>query len=105
MRLGVLLLHLTFFGCQLVYPLPDSSHHGEGEHDKRDMTMPAIPRSGLVMVETEFVLGGLEAIFDGPTVAFDTNQCRNGCSCRTPGGEVGEIAIGDIAPDQQAACP
>ena len=83
----------------------NSRHHGEGKHDERDMTMPAMPGPGLVVVETEFVLGSFEAVFDGPAVAFDTHECRNGCSCRTPGGEVGEIAIGDIAPDQQAACP
>ena len=55
----------------------NSRHHGEGKHDERDMTMPAMPGPGLVMVETEFVLGGLEAIFDGPAVAFDTHECRN----------------------------
>jgi hypothetical protein len=26
----------------------DGSHHGEGEHDERDVTMPAVPGSGLV---------------------------------------------------------
>jgi len=31
--------------------MPDCCHHGEGEHDKRDMAMPAMPGAGLVMVE------------------------------------------------------
>ena len=57
------------------------------------------------MVEPEFVLGGLEAIFDRPAMAFDADQGLDRCSGRTPGGEVGEIAIGDIAPDQQASRP
>ena len=26
----------------------DGSHHGEGEHDERDVTMPAVPGSGFV---------------------------------------------------------
>ena len=67
-------VRLGFFGRQLVYPLPDRSHHGEGKHDERDMTMPAMPRPGLVMVETEFVLGGLEAVFDRPAMSLDTDR-------------------------------
>src|SRR5271165_2095985 len=80
-------------------------HHGEGEHDKRDVTMPAVPRSGLVMVEPELVLGGLEAVLDRPTMALDADQRRDRCSGRAPGGEVGKIAVGNIAPYQQAARP
>jgi hypothetical protein len=39
---------------------PDAGrHHGEGEHDKRNVTMPAMPGSSLVMVEPKLVLGGL----------------------------------------------
>src|ERR1700742_257873 len=57
------------------------------------------------MVEPEFVLGGLEAILDRPAMAFDIDECRDRCSSRTPSGEVGEVAIGNIVPDQQAACP
>jgi hypothetical protein len=30
--------------------MPDSGHHGEGEHDERDVTVPAMPRSGLMSV-------------------------------------------------------
>jgi hypothetical protein len=26
--------------------MPDCCHHGEGEHDKRDMAMPAMPGAG-----------------------------------------------------------
>jgi hypothetical protein len=28
----------------------DGSHHGEGEHDERDVTMPAMPGSGFVVL-------------------------------------------------------
>jgi hypothetical protein len=38
--------------------MPDRGHHGEGEHDERDVTMPAVPRAALVVVEAEFVLAG-----------------------------------------------
>ena len=43
----------------------DDGHHGEGEHGKGDMAVPAMPRAGLVVIETELVLGGFEAILDG----------------------------------------
>ena len=83
----------------------DGSHHGEGEHDERDVTMPAVPRSGFVVVEPELVFGRLEAILDRPAMALDADQGFDRSPYRTPGGEVGEIAVGDITPDQQASCP
>ena len=51
----------------------DGSHHGEGEHDQRDVAVPAVPGSGLVVVEPELVFGCLEAVFDRPAVAFDAD--------------------------------
>ena len=32
-----------FLGRRGVGVMPDGGHHGEGEHDERDMTMPAVP--------------------------------------------------------------
>ncbi len=46
--------------------MADGGHHREGEHDERDTAMPAMPGSRFVMIETELVLGGLEALFDRP---------------------------------------
>ncbi len=57
------------------------------------------------MVEAELVLGGLEAVLDRPAMAFDADQCLDRRADGTPGGEVGEIAVGDMTPDQQAARP
>ncbi len=54
----------------------DGSHHGEGEHDERDVTMPAVPGSGFVVVEPELVFGCLEAILDRPAMALDADQGR-----------------------------
>ena len=67
--------------------------------------MPAMPGPGFVVVEAELVLGGLEAIFDRPAMAFDGNDCLNGCAGWAPCREVSEIAIADIATDQKAAGP
>ena len=53
----------------------DDSHHGEGEHDERYVTMPAVPGSGFVVVKPELVFGCLEAVFDRPAVAFDADKC------------------------------
>jgi hypothetical protein len=46
-----------------------------------------------------------EAVLDRPAMALDADQGLNRSPCRTPGGEEGEIAVGDITPDQQASCP
>ena len=83
----------------------DGRHHGEGKHDQRDMPMPAMPRPGLVVIETELVLGGLEAVLDRPTAALNADERVYRSSCRAPCGEVSEISISDIAPDQQTARP
>src|ERR1700732_3103584 len=38
-------------------------------------------------------------------MAFDRHQRFDGCRRWTPGGEEGEIAIGDMTTDQQTSCP
>ena len=40
-------------GC--VSAMTDSGHHGEGEHDQRDMAMPAMPRAGFIVIEPKFI--------------------------------------------------
>jgi hypothetical protein len=52
----------------------DGGHHGEGEHDERDVTMPAMPGSGLIVVEPKLVLGSFETIFDCPAMTFNADQ-------------------------------
>ncbi len=83
--------------------MADGRHHGEGEHDQRDVTVPAMPGAGLVVVEAEFVLGGFEAVLDRPTVAFNFHEDFDWRALRAPCGEEGEIAIGNVAADQQSA--
>jgi hypothetical protein len=36
------------------------------DHDKGDVAVPAMPGAGLVMIEAEFILGGLKTILDSP---------------------------------------
>lgn len=69
------------------------------------MAMPAVPGAGLVVVETEFVLGGLEAVFDRPTMPFHPDQGFDRGALRAPCREESEITVGDVAADQKAACP
>ena len=80
--------------------MSDHRHHGEGEHHQGNVAMPAMPGSALVVIEAELVFGGLKAVLDRPAMAFDRHQRFDGCSCWAPGGEEGEIAIGDMATDQ-----
>lgn len=85
--------------------MTDRGGHGEGQHDQSDVAMPAVPRAGLVVVEAQLVLGGFKAILDGPAMAFDLDQDVDAGPGRTPGGEEGQIAIGDVATDQQPPGP
>src|SRR4051794_29737785 len=67
--------------------------------------MPAVPRSGLVVIQAEFVLCRLEAVLDGPAVTFDGDQRRDGRASGTPRREKRQGAIADVTTDQQAAGP
>ena len=60
----------VFFERHVIGVMTDGGHHGEGEHDQRNMPMPAMPGAGLVVIEPELVLGGLEAVLDGPAMTF-----------------------------------
>ena len=57
------------------------------------------------MIESEFILGGFEAVLDGPAVSLDGNERLDGCSGRAPGREECEVAISDIVADQEPARP
>ena len=85
--------------------MADRGHHGEGEHDQRDMTVPTVPGAGLVVVEAEFILRRLETILNCPAVTFYGYQRFDGRCGRAPCGEKGEITIGNITPDQQTPRP
>ena len=85
--------------------MSDGSHHGKSHLDEGNVAMPAMPRPGFVVIEPELVLGGLEAVLDRPTAALNADERVYRSSCRAPCGEVSEISISDIAPDQQAARP
>jgi hypothetical protein len=61
--------------------------------------MPAMPGSGLVVIETELVLGGLETVLNRPATAFNADQRLARGFRRAPCSEVSEVSIGDIAPD------
>src|SRR5450631_1987951 len=85
--------------------MADHRHHGEGEHHQRNVAMPPMPGSALVVIEPELVFRGLKTVLDRPAMAFDRHQRFDGCCRWTPGGEEGEIAIGDMTTDEQTACP
>ena len=80
--------------------MADRRHHGEGEHHHGYVAMPAMPGSALVVIEPELVFGGFKTVLDRPAMAFDRDQRFDGCSCWAPGGEEGEVIIGDATTDQ-----
>jgi hypothetical protein len=51
--------------------MPDSRLHIE---DERGVTLSAMPRSGFIMVDPELILGGVEALLDGPTMIFGIDR-------------------------------
>lgn len=85
--------------------MADGRHHGKGEHDQGDMAMPAVTRTGFVMIEAQLVLRGFETVFDSPAIALDPNQGLNNGSCRTPCREKCQISVRYGSADQQSAGP
>ena len=69
------------------------------------MSMPAMPRARLVVVEAEFALGRFKTVFDGPATAFDPHQLLGGRPQRAPRREESHVTIGDRAADHQAPRP
>src|SRR5437899_10508474 len=89
-----------FFRRSRTSAMAERGRHGEGEHHQRHMPVPAMPGSALVVIEPELVFRGLQAVLDRPSMAFDRDQRFNGCSGWAPGGEEGEVIIGDATTDQ-----
>src|SRR6202022_3421578 len=69
------------------------------------MTMPAMPGSALVVIESELVFRGFKTILDRPPMALDRDQRFDRCSRWTPGGKEGHVAVDDATTDQQTTCP
>jgi hypothetical protein len=57
------------------------------------------------VIEAEFVLGSFEAVLDGPAMAFDRYQLFNGRALWAPGGEESQIAVGNVATNQEPPRP
>ena len=64
-----------------------------------------MPRPCFVVVEAELVLAGLEAVFDGPAMAFDSNKGLDAGAGRTPCCEKGQITVTDVAADCSPSAP
>src|ERR1700693_3015997 len=96
---------LRFFWRRRIGAVADHRHHGEGEHHQRNVAMPPMPGSALVVIEPELVFRGLKTVLDRPPMTFDRHQRFDRCFRWTPGGEEGEIAIGNMTTDQETACP
>src|SRR5208282_1628435 len=69
------------------------------------MTVPAMPGTAFVVIEAEVVLGGFEAVLDSPAMAFDQHQLLHGRALGAEGGEEGQIAVGNVAADQETPRP
>lgn len=57
------------------------------------------------MIEAKLFLGGLEAVFDRPAMAFAGDQDLDSDPGWAPCCEEGKVAVADIATDQKATGP
>ena len=80
-------------------------HHGKGQHTERDVAVPSMPRSALVVIETELILVRFEAVLNRPAVSFNFDEFGDASPGRTPRREVGKSAVCHVAADQKTARP
>ena len=67
---------------------------------RRNVAMPPMPGSALVVIESELVFRGLKTVLDRPPMAFDRHQRFSmDVAAGHRGGEEGEITIGDMTTD------
>ena len=64
--------------------MADRHEQGEGDHDQRDMAMPAVPASGFVVGKAQFGFRGLERVLDRPAPPLDPDQDFQRRTDRTP---------------------
>lgn len=65
--------------------------------------MPAQPGAGPVVIEAEFVVGGLRAVLDHPAVALDPGQRFDRCASGTPRRDERRVVAANATADQETA--
>jgi hypothetical protein len=60
--------------------MADHCHYCESQHHQRHVAVPTVPGPVFVVRQAELVLGGLEAVLDGPAMSLDSNERLNCCS-------------------------
>ncbi len=63
-----------FFGC-----VCGDGEEGVGEDGEGDMSVPGVPGADLVVVESDFILAGSEALFDGPARSGHVDELSESC--------------------------
>ncbi|GLY38392.1 hypothetical protein Amsp01_044160 [Amycolatopsis sp. NBRC 101858] len=82
---------------------------GVGQHGHSDVPILSVVSADLVVVETDFVFGGLEAFLDGPAGSRDANELGVVGALQAAAEIVGELGFlvgsGDLTSDEQSSCP
>ena len=71
-----------------------------GEHGEGDMSVPGVPGADLVVVESDFVLAGSEAFFDGPACSGHADELSGSCVVWVVAVVEREFTVGDGSADQ-----
>ena len=82
----------------------DRGGHGQegmGEHGQGGPAMPGSPAPDLVLIESGQAFGGLEGFLDAPALAGDGDQGAQRHRARAVAAQVGVLAGGVVAADQQ----
>ena len=70
------------------------------EHRESDMSMPGVPGTDLVVVESDFVLAGSETFFDGPARPGHVDEFSEAGVVWVVAVVIGEFAVVDGSADQ-----
>jgi len=106
---AAMVLFLPWFGVGVflaaaIGMMADHRHHWRRRASPSTRGDASHARIGLIVIEPDSFLAVFKTVLDRPAMAFDRDQRFDGCSCRAPSGEEGEVIICDTTTDQQAAC-
>jgi hypothetical protein len=81
---------VAFFWRRWIGAMADCRHYGKGEHHQGNVSMPPMPGSALVVIESELVFRGLETVLDRPPMAL---RPRIACCRQGPGSPAASARI------------
>ncbi len=92
-------------GCGIAFDRCGYGQEGMGEHGQGGPAVPGAPAPHLVLIQSDQSFGGLERFLDAPALTGDGDQGAQRNGSGAVAAQVGMLAGGIVAADQQMMVP